>query len=61
MAENVETTVELKQNQLDFLDQMVQQYALPDRGKALRCLIVYAMQETAQQNSIFHDIRCTNC
>ncbi len=61
MADNVETTVQLKQSQLDYLDAMVKEYGLPDRSKALRCLIVFAMQEKKLENSIYTEIRCTNC
>ena len=34
---------------------------LPDRSKALRCLITFAMEQTEQEASIFTEIRCTSC
>jgi metal-responsive CopG/Arc/MetJ family transcriptional regulator len=62
MFENIQATVELKQNQLDYLDQMVQKYDLPDRDKALRCLLAFAMSEGKQrEEEIFMQIRCLNC
>lgn len=61
MSENSPTTLELKENQLEYLDAMVKKYALPDRAKALRCLLNFAMQEVDQEESIFAEIRCTNC
>ena len=61
MAENVSATLELKESQFEYLDEMMSKYDLPDRSKALRCLITFAMQETQQEASIFTKIRCTNC
>lgn len=60
MAENVEATVELKQKHLDYLDAMVEKYALPDRSKALRVLITFAMQD-ADEKLIYQQIRCADC
>jgi len=61
MADNVATTLELKEKQLQFLDAMAKKHNLPDRFKALRCLITFAMELSEHENSIFTEIRCTNC
>ena len=61
MAENVTTTLELKEKQLEYLDGIAKKYDLPDRSKALRCLITFAMQEAEHEGSIFTEIRCANC
>ena len=61
MADNVDTTVQLKDNQLKYLDEMVQKHNLPDRSKALRVLIDFAMEKRDQESSIFEEIRCMNC
>lgn len=61
MAENVATTLELKEGQLEYLDAMARKYNLPDRSKALRCLVTFAMNETQNEVSIFTEIRCANC
>ena len=61
MAENVATTLEAKENQIEYLDAMAKKHGLPDRSKALRCLITFAMQESEHESSIFTEIRCTNC
>ena len=61
MAENVATTLELKEKQLEYLDAMAKKHNLSDRSKALRCLITFAMQEMEQEDSIFTEIRCVNC
>ncbi len=61
MADNVTTTLELKENQVEYLDAITKKHNLPDRSKALRCLITFAMEQSEQEDSIFTEIRCTNC
>ena len=61
MVDNVSETLGLKESQLEYLDEMIKKHDLPDRSKALRCLITFAMQETEQEASIFTKIRCANC
>lgn len=61
MAENASTTLELKEDQLKYLDEMAKKHNLPDRSKALRCLITFAMREPEHEASIFTQIRCANC
>ena len=61
MAENVATTLELKEKHLEYLDEMAKTHNLPDRSKALRCLITFAIVQSEHENSIFTEVRCTNC
>ncbi|MDC0935098.1 hypothetical protein OAS39_02345 [Pirellulales bacterium] len=61
MADNVSETLELKESHLEYLDEVIKKYDLPDRSKALRCLVTFAMQETEQEAAIFTKIRCSNC
>jgi len=61
MAGNVATDLELKEEHLEYVDAMAKKYNLPDRSKALRCLITFAMQETEREASIFNEIRCVSC
>ena len=61
MAENVATAFELKEKQIEYVEAMAKKHNLPDRSKALRCLITFAMEQTEQEHSIFTEIRCTNC
>lgn len=61
MAENIATTLELKENQVEYLEGMAKKYNLPDRSKALRCLITFAREQAEQEDSIFTEIRCENC
>jgi hypothetical protein len=52
-------TVELDQLKVEFLEEMAKKYDLPDMGKAMRCLIDYARENPAAQESIFTEIRCS--
>ena len=61
MLENVEAKWELKEKQVEYLDAMAKKHNLPDRSKALRCLITYAMEKSEQEDAIFTEVRCTNC
>ena len=53
--------VELDKHQMTFLEDMVQQYQLPDPSKALRILITYAMDAQEDRDRIFADVRCFDC
>ncbi len=54
-------TIELEKHQMAFLEDMVQQYQLPDASKALRVLITYAMDPETERERIFEDVRCFDC
>ncbi|MEM7229509.1 MAG: hypothetical protein AAF432_11930 [Planctomycetota bacterium] len=53
--------IELKPAQMDYLRDMARKYDLPDEHKAIRCLIDFAMQESAHEKAIFEEIRCLHC
>lgn len=55
------SSVELSETQAQYLQAMVQKYDLEDEGKAIRCLINFAREETAQEANIFEEIRCFDC
>ena len=61
MAENATCELELKQKQIDWLDEMTEKHDLPDRSKTVRCLITFAMEQAEHEESVFTKIRCTNC
>jgi hypothetical protein len=54
-------TVELEKHQMAFLEEMMQQYDIPDASKALRVLITYAMDPETERDRIFSDVRCFDC
>jgi len=55
-------TFDLRNDQLDWLDQIVEKYGLPDEEKALRILLDYAIQD-GDKDLIFSDenMRCRYC
>ena len=61
MNGNQEFTIELKQQQYDYLSKMAKKYDLPDASKAARCLINYAIEQADEEQSIFSQIRCMDC
>ncbi len=61
MSENIEYTLELKEDQYQYLTEMVDKYSLDDESKALRCLINFAIEEADHEESIFDEIRCRHC
>ena len=56
-----EHTLELKAFQVEYLQQMVGRYDLPGMGKAIRCLIDYAIEEEKLEEAIFKWERCHSC
>ena len=61
MTEKFETTVELRQKHLDYLEQMAQKHNIVDSSKALRCLINFAIERHEVEDDIFTQIRCGDC
>jgi hypothetical protein len=61
MSDKQTLTVELTTGQTDYLKAMVTEFALPDEGKAIRCLINFARTEPKQAESIFGQVRCIEC
>ena len=59
-GDKVSISFEIQPDAQAFLDEMVGKYDLPDRGKALRALIDYAMED-GDPEVIFSEIRCLRC
>jgi hypothetical protein len=54
-------TIELESAKLQFLEEMVAKYGLPDIGKAVRCLVNYARENPERLDEIFDEVRCADC
>jgi hypothetical protein len=61
MKDAASYAVELVSEQKRFLEEMMARYGLPDVGKAVRCLVNYARENSDQQDAIFGDVRCNDC
>jgi hypothetical protein len=51
--------IELKPDQIAFLDEAVKAFGIENAGKAVRILINYARENPDKRNEIFGDIHCT--
>jgi hypothetical protein len=51
--------IQLKPDQIAYLDEAVKAFGLPDSAKALRILINYAKENPDKRDEIFGDIHCT--
>ena len=60
MKERVSHTLELRAQQLVYLEEMARKHALPDVSKALRVLVAYAMATPDRESEIFDTIRCSS-
>jgi len=63
MTKNKETiSVNLEEDQLNWLADIVEKFELPDESKALRILLDYVMEE-ADKEEIFdiENMRCRHC
>jgi len=51
--------IELKPDQIAYLDEAVKAFGIENAGKAVRILINYARENPDKRNDIFGDIHCT--
>jgi hypothetical protein len=51
--------IELKPDQIAYLDEAVKAFGIENAGKAVRILINYARENPDKRNEIFGDIHCT--
>jgi hypothetical protein len=61
MKDRQSRTIELESAKLQFLEEMVAKYGLPDIGKAVRCLVNYARENPERLDEIFDEVRCADC
>lgn len=62
MSDNRKYNLELKEGQYHYLTRMAKKYGLPDESKVIRCLINYAMEQSADgERDIFEEVRCLEC
>jgi hypothetical protein len=56
-----EYEIELKEFQQEYLEKMVEKYDIADMGKAIRCLIDFAIEQENLEVDIFRLERCHSC
>ena len=51
----------LEKHQMAFLEEIAEKYSLEDASKAVRCLINFVIDEAAEQDRVFEEVRCLDC
>ena len=61
MKDTTAMMIDLESAKVQFLEEVVRRYSLPDAGKAVRCLINYARENPDRLDEIFAEVRCIDC
>ena len=61
MSEKKEVSFEIYDDSEKMLDQIVDKYDLPDKSKALRCLMDYVEEKESDWDDMFATVRCNRC
>ena len=61
MSEKKEISFEIYSDSEEMLQQIVDKYDLPDKSKALRCLMDYVEEKESDWDEMFATIRCNRC
>ncbi len=61
MSEKKDVSFEIYDDSEKLLDQIVDKYDLPDKSKALRCLMDYVEEKESDWDDMFATVRCNRC
>ena len=61
MSEKKDISFEIYSDSEKMLEQIVDLYDLPDKSKALRCLLDYVEEKESEWDDMFANIRCNRC
>ena len=61
MSVKKDVSFEIYSDSEKMLEQIVDKYDLPDKSKALRCLLDYAEEKESDWDDMFATIRCNRC
>ncbi len=61
MSEKKDVSFEIYDDSEKMLDQIVDKYDLPDKSKALRCLMDYVEEKESEWDDMFATVRCNRC
>ena len=61
MSEKKEISFDIYSDSEEMLEQIVDKYDLPDKSKALRCLMDYVEEKESDWDEMFATIRCNRC
>ena len=61
MSEKKNVSFEIYSDSEKMLDQITDKYDLPDKSKALRCLLDYVEEKESDWDDMFATVRCNRC
>jgi len=61
MSEKKNMSFEIYSDSEKMLEQIIDKYDLPDKSKALRCLLDYAEEKESDWDDMFATVRCNRC
>ena len=61
MSEKKDVSFEIYSDSEKLLEQIVDKYDLPDKSKALRCLLDYLEEKKSDWDDMFATVRCNRC
>ena len=61
MSGKKDVSFEIYDDSEKMLDQIVDKYDLPDKSKALRCLMDYVEEKESDWDDMFATVRCNRC
>ena len=61
MSEKKDVSFEIYSNSEKMLEQITDKYDLPDKSKALRCLLDYVEEKETDWDDMFATVRCNRC
>jgi|TARA_Y100000996_G_scaffold319937_1_gene256067 hypothetical protein len=61
MSEKIDMSFEIYSDSEKLLEQIVDKYDLPDKSKALRCLLDYLEEKESDWDDMFATVRCNRC
>ena len=56
-----DVSFEINTDSEKLLEQIVEKYDLPDKSKALRCLLDYVEEKDTEWDEMFATVRCNRC
>jgi ribonuclease HI len=61
MIEKKDVSFEIYSDSEKMLEQITNKYDLPDKSKALRCLLDYVEEKESDWDDMFATVRCNRC
>ena len=61
MIEKKDVSFEIYSDSEKMLEQIINKYDLPDKSKALRCLLDYVEEKESDWDDMFATVRCNRC